>query len=108
MNKYDRYNVKRFGQIPFTGMSNDLPTNLILKPQGEFMDSTTKEKKPVYSIQADNSCDLDTLLSAMGMCMETLLTNPQNEFVKYHKDSGVEFNEPLGNTYNYASYGDFY
>ena len=58
-------------------MSNDLPTNLILKPQGEFMDSTTKEKKPVYSIQADNSCDLDTLLSAMGMCMETLLTNPQ-------------------------------
>ena len=40
--------------------------------------------------------------------METLLTNPQNEFVKYHKDSGVEFNEPLGNTYNYASYGDFY
>ena len=107
LNKYDRYNVKRFGQIPFTGMSNDLPTNLILKPQGEFMDSTTKEKKPVYSIQADNSCDLDTLLSAMGMCMETLLTNPQNEFVKYHKDSGVEFNEPLGNTYNYASYGDF-
>ncbi|CAX45388.1 mitochondrial translation system component, putative [Candida dubliniensis CD36] len=107
LNKYDKWDVKRFGKIPFSGMSNELPTNLILKPQGDFIDSITKEKKPVYSIQADNSCDLDTLLSAMGMCMETLLTNPQNEFVKYHKDSGIEFSEPPTNAYNYASYGDF-
>ncbi|KAL6449456.1 hypothetical protein SBY92_004369 [Candida maltosa Xu316] len=107
LNDYNPRNVSRFGSIPFTGVAKKLPTSLIVSPQGDFIDESNK-KKPIYSVQADSSCDSEILLSAMGMCLEVLLTSPQDEFVKYDRTiDSKEKPEELTNTYNYAGYGDF-
>ena len=52
---------------------------------------------------ADASPLLHTSAEANG---QFISPNP-NLLTTHNNDSGVEFNEPLGNTYNYASYGDF-
>lgn len=107
LNDYKPLNVNRFGNIPFNGLSYYLPASLVIQPQGEYYDNETKSQKPVYSILSDKSCDSEIILSAMGHCLEVLLTNPEDEFVKYRKDSTGENPQVAPSTYNYASYGDF-
>lgn len=126
LNNYSRHRVNRFGNIPFSGMINDLPSIIFAQPQGEFQDEQGNSKT-VYSLQEDSSCDAEILLSAMGVCMETLLTNPEKEFLKYKKEKGhkvLSLNgeqqspqplhsltplppSPPVNSYNYASVGSF-
>ncbi|CAK9435627.1 uncharacterized protein LODBEIA_P03540 [Lodderomyces beijingensis] len=124
LNNYSKFNVDRFGKIPFSGLGLKLPASLFVEPQGEFIMKKSgageqhekkgekdkkKEKvetKTVYSLSADKSCDSEILLSAMGHCLETLLTNPEKEFVKYLKQSDAETPPPV-NAYNYSSFGSF-
>ncbi|EGW35263.1 uncharacterized protein SPAPADRAFT_64415 [Spathaspora passalidarum NRRL Y-27907] len=100
-NDYDPANADRFGYVPFTGLSFRLASSMIVKPQGQDDKGQT-----IYSMESDRSCDTEFLLSAMGMCLETLLTNPEDEFVKFHKDNDSEVKNQA-NVYNYATYGDF-
>ncbi|CAI5757338.1 unnamed protein product [Candida verbasci] len=103
LNDYDERNIPRFGIINFNGLSYKSQNSLIVEPKGKLFDDKT-----VYSIQADRSCDNETILSKMGHCMELLLTSPKEEFLKYSKD--YEHDEKPGmipNTYNYSSYGSF-
>ncbi|KAI5951643.1 PET127 [Candida jiufengensis] len=105
LNNYSPKKIERFGEIPFTGLATKLPTSLFVEPKGSYDENG--EKKTIYSVQADKSCDSEIILSAMGLCMECLLTNPEDEFVKYRKDNDdQELSKPV-NAYNYASFGNF-
>ncbi|RCK56000.1 hypothetical protein Cantr_05639 [Candida viswanathii] len=97
----------RVGNISFDGLSFHLPASLIVQPRGEFYDEATKTTKPIYSILSDKSCDSEMILSAMGNCLEVLLTNPEDEFVKYRRDHDGNTPKQIPTTYNYASYGGF-
>ncbi|KAI5970449.1 PET127 [Candida margitis] len=105
LNNYSPSKVERFGEIPLSGVATKLPSSTFVEPKGSF--TSKSKKKTVYSLSADKSCDSEILLSAMGICMETLLTNPEDEFVKYRKDSTEEAPPSPLNAYNYASFGDF-
>ncbi|RLV96220.1 mRNA degradation protein [Spathaspora sp. JA1] len=100
LNYYDG-RVERFGDVPFNGLTFNLASSIIVKPQGSDRRGNT-----IYSMESDRSCDTEFLLSSMGMCLETLLTNPEDEFVKYHKSNDAVV-EQQPNVYNYATYGDF-
>lgn len=105
LNNYSSSKVERFGDIPLSGVATKLPSSTFVEPKGTFIDQG--KTTTVYSLLADKSCDSEILLSAMGICMETLLTNPENEFVKYRKDNTKETPPSPLNAYNYASYGNF-
>lgn len=106
LNDYKPLNIKRFGDIPFSGLSYYLPASLIIEPKGSYINKNNNTKT-IYSISSDKSCDSEIILSAMGHCLELLLTNPEDEFIKYHKDSKNDDINPIPNSYNYASYGKF-
>lgn len=105
LNNYSPYKVERSGEIPLSGVATKLPSSTFVEPKGTFIDKG--QKKTVYSLLADKSCDSEILLSAMGVCMETLLTNPEDEFVKYRKDNTEEAPPSPSNSYNYSSFGSF-
>ncbi|KAG5417387.1 PET127 [Candida metapsilosis] len=105
LNNYSPSRVERFGEIPFSGVATKLPSCTFVEPKGTFTEQG--KKKTIYSLSADKSCDSEILLSAMGICMETLLTNPEDEFVKYRKDNKEDAPPSPSNAYNYSSYGSF-
>lgn len=100
LNNYNPSKVDRFGDIEFSGIAYKSPASVIVKAQGR------NQYGKVYSIESDRSCDTELILSAMGLCLEVLLTNPEDEFVKYKKGSNVETKQPA-NVYNYAGYKSF-
>ncbi|KAI5959689.1 PET127 [Candida theae] len=105
LNNYTPSRVARFGEIPLSGVATKLPSSTFLEPKGTFMDD--EKTRTIYSLSADKSCDSEILLSAMGICMETLLTNPEDDFVKFRKDNLDEAPPSPMNAYNYSSYGEF-
>ncbi|KAI5964890.1 PET127 [Candida pseudojiufengensis] len=105
LNNYSPRKIERFGDIPFTGLATKLPSSLFVEPKGVY--DIEGKQETVYSIQADKSCDSEIILSAMGLCMECLLTNPEDEFVKYRKDHEDSEPEQPKNSYNYAGFGKF-
>ncbi|KAG7665313.1 PET127 [[Candida] subhashii] len=102
LNNYSPALVSRFGDVPFSGMSFSSPSSVFVRGQG-----VNDEGETIYSIESDKSCDTEILLSAMGNCLEVLLTNPEDEFVKYRKDSGIKDTKAPPNQYNYAGYNGF-
>lgn len=92
----------RFG-FRFGGLVNSLPSSLFLVPK-----KSNASGKTIYAIESDKSADYEILLSAMGHCLEALLTTEESEFDQYRKGSSrKQRREEIANTYNYASIGDF-
>lgn len=95
----------RFNFPEFSRTATSLPLCVIVEPRGV----PAEGERQVYSVTADKSADVEELLSAMGHCLETLLTTSEDEFKAYLKssESSVQGVEPAPNTYNYLAYGDF-
>lgn len=105
LNNYHPTKVSRFQFPAFSGLLPKLPASLVVIPKG--VNKTSGER--IYALESDKSCDNEILLSAMGHCLEALLTTDENEFGKYKMDSKIptkDENKPA-NIYNYATYGDF-
>lgn len=102
LNNYDAASSDRFPFPKFTGASARLPASLIIQPKGK----NPENGQTVYAVESDKSADTEILLSAMGHCLEALLTTEEKQFEQY-KVSSSETPPPTPNTYNYATYGDF-
>ncbi|ODV81345.1 Pet127-domain-containing protein [Suhomyces tanzawaensis NRRL Y-17324] len=102
LNNYDPLKTSRFNFTPFSGLVNSLPSSSIIQPR-------TNASGKIYSIESDKSNDNEILLSAMGHCLETLLTTEEKEFERFNKNSSdpVSAQEQLENVYNYAGIGKF-
>lgn len=119
LNNYKPDLKSRFSFPEFSRNVQEVPSSVLIRPKGK--NNVTGES--VYAIESDKSADQEILLSAMGHCLEALLTNEEEEFEKFNVnykygggDSGsgerekkiietkMQQNE---NTYNYASYGNF-
>lgn len=119
LNNYtnSKKSVSRFDFPSFSKSTLDLPACVIVEPKGV----NEKTKKPLYSVTSDKLTDKEILLSAMGHCLETLLTTSEENFKQFVKaDSNSEVSQrktseteentpdsPAENVYNYLSYGDF-
>ncbi|KAK6462392.1 mitochondrial protein Pet127-domain-containing protein [Scheffersomyces coipomensis] len=108
LNNFSIRNGKEINGIPMNGLMSRLPSSLIITPQGESDDGNA-----VYSVSSDKSCDTEILLSAMGNCLEVLLTTDETQFQKFTKSyqeetiGKEEVENELENVYNYAKYGSF-
>lgn len=102
LNNYNPTHKNRF-DFAFRGISQKIPASIFMVPKGK-----NKNGETIYALEADKSADNEILLSAMGHCMEALLTTKEADFERHRKggsrDPGAG---PLTNTYNYASVGDF-
>lgn len=105
LNNYHPAKVTRFQFPQFSGLITELPASLVVIPKGK----NEKTGKTVYAMESDKSYDNEILLSAMGHCLEALLTTEEHEFDKYRLDTDAVLSDDdkPANVYNYATYGDF-
>lgn len=109
LNNYNPENSKRFPFPKFTGANERLPASVLVVPKGK----NPQTNETVYAVEADKSTDTEILLSAMGHCLETLLTTDEAQFAQYRvrasgaSDAADAKPAPAENVYNYATYGDF-
>lgn len=94
---------KRFPFPRFTKTFRTLPASLIVLPK----DMRSKSEDAIYSVTPDKSSDIEHLLSAMGHCLETLLTTDEEGFKNYLVNNPGVPNESAEQEYNYSSYGKF-
>lgn len=102
LNNYDPASTDRFAFPKLAGANEKLPASLLIQPKGK--NPTTGQT--VYAVESDKSADTEILLSAMGHCLEALLTTDPEQFELY-KVTSSQLPEPTQNIYNYATYGDF-
>ncbi|CUM64938.1 uncharacterized protein PRCAT00002556001 [Priceomyces carsonii] len=105
LNNYNPASEQRFNFPKFSGAIEKLASSVIVFPRG----TNDETGELIYSVESDKSADTEILLSAMGHCLETLLTTEENEFDKYkllYKTEEVNNPKPQ-NVYNYATYGSF-
>ncbi|OBA19981.1 Pet127-domain-containing protein [Metschnikowia bicuspidata var. bicuspidata NRRL YB-4993] len=96
----------RFDFPNFSRTARDLPLAVIVEPKGV----NEANGETIYSVTSDKSTDVEILLSAMGHCLEALLTTEEEEFKELLiKRDGDEKDEKktAENVYNYLGYGDF-
>ncbi|GEQ69099.1 hypothetical protein JCM33374_g2770 [Metschnikowia sp. JCM 33374] len=115
----------RFNFPEFSKTARDLPSAVFVEPKG----TNELNGETIYSVTSDKSTDVEILLSAMGHCLEALLTTGEEEFKEFlikrgdEKDeagaaSSIEGPAPEAtpvhetkdtaeNVYNYSGYGDF-
>ena len=112
LNNYHPKSEERFRFPKFGGYSERAPSSVIIQPKGK----SRQNNDLIYSIESDKSADTEILLSAMGHCLEAVLTTEAEEFSKYLKknddaiirdDDGKQAEEKSGSAYNYAAYSDF-
>lgn len=109
LNNYDHTNTTRFNFPKFTRTVRTMPSSFLVSPKGK----NPVNGETIYSVESDKSTDQEILLSAMGHCLEALLTNEESEFSKYDlrfkTDKVMKFEEERinENSYNYATYGKF-
>lgn len=109
---------RRLERFPYPGFSRtlvELPASVVVVPKGK----NPETKETIYAVESDKSADNEILLSAMGHCLEALLTTDEANFNrKYNKnhEDNAKTTEPetastasllSGQSYNYATYGDF-
>lgn len=99
LNNYPFAQTDRFDFDPMNGF-------LVLKPA---MLIIQKRENGLYSIESDKSIDNEILLSAMGHCLEALLTTEETEFKeKYELVDGIKQERQQDvSAYNYSTYGNF-
>lgn len=116
LNNYTANTEDRFSFPKFSGSIEKVASSVIIQPKGKSDDT----EELIYSVESDKSADTEILLSAMGHCLEALLTTEEKEFGKYtlsykneqimnmqqKKQAEAEIDKPH-NVYNYATYGDF-
>lgn len=105
LNNYNPDSTDRFNFPKFSGVIERIASSVVVQPKGV----NEKTGETIYAVESDKSADTEILLSAMGHCLEALLTTEENEFEKYtnkYKDKIVNQPQPQ-NVYNYATYGDF-
>lgn len=78
-NNYSPGATHRFNFTPFSRTATTLPLSVIVEPKGEH------KGEKIYSVTADKSADTEIMLSAMGHCLEALLTNDETAFQAYLK-----------------------
>lgn len=116
----------RFDFPEFSRTAKELPLAVFVEPKGV----NELNGETIYSVTSDKSTDVEILLSAMGHCLEALLTNEEEEFkellikrddtnqdkVKEVSSESTSQPEPIPqtetaetaeNVYNYLGYGDF-
>lgn len=111
LNNYHPKSEERFRFPKFGGYSERAPSSVIVQPKGKGR----KNNDLIYSVESDKSADTEILLSAMGHCLEAVLTTEADEFSKYFKkNENTTTNKPdnqteekSGSVYNYAAYSDF-
>ncbi|CCE78016.1 Piso0_000628 [Millerozyma farinosa CBS 7064] len=109
LNNYIYKSEDRFPFPRFSMTFEKSASSVIIEPKG----MNEKNGERIYSIESDKSADTEILLSAMGHCLETLLTTDEEEFKKYtmayknETKNDKSDNEKPNNIYNYAEYGSF-
>lgn len=114
LNNYSPNSEHRFPFPKFSGYSEKSAASVIVQPKGK--NQSTKET--IYAVESDKSTDNEILLSAMGHCLETLLTTNEEDFIKYtntysqqeeseSSESIIDQGKKESNVYNYSSFGDF-
>lgn len=112
LNNYDAKSpVFKFPSFTKTALS--LPSSVVINQKG----INPENNENIYSVESDKSMDKEILLSAMGHCLEALLTNEQDEFNKFTLNYKNEEIEKIGeqiinrneneNNYNYAKFSNF-
>ncbi|KAM9933151.1 hypothetical protein OXX80_007223 [Metschnikowia pulcherrima] len=108
----------RFDYPNFSKTARELPSAVFVEPKGV----NESNGETIYSVTSDKSTDVEILLSAMGHCLEALLTTGEEEFKEFlikrdEKDGSsistkemspeAEGSGSAENVYNYSGYGDF-
>lgn len=99
LNNYPYETTERFDFEVMNGMIVQKPAMLMVK----------KRSNNLYSIEADRSTDNEILLSAMGHCLEALLTTEESEFKNRYekKNKTTHLKQQDESAYNYSTYGNF-
>lgn len=110
LNNYDATNLIRFNFPKFSRTVLNTPSSFLVSAKGK----NPGTNETIYSVESDKSTDQEILLSAMGHCLEAVLTHEENDFTKfdlrYKTDKVMKYEEERivnENSYNYAKFGKF-
>ncbi|KAG7195364.1 uncharacterized protein KQ657_003892 [Scheffersomyces spartinae] len=103
---------KKFGLEPpeMSKLVYNLSATVLVEPKGNI--NGDNDGKPTYSVSSDKSMDTELYLSALGHCLELMLTTEYgkvNVLVKNSQSTKESSTSPLPaeNVYSYSTCGEF-